>query len=136
MSKLRVWHIPQVPMKAFHVEVETPEEAIKVLDILADYDLFQFENRVKPDYCNAQGLEEWDAQEGEWCEWYSEDGLDIEEYLCEMEEKIVPLTNADHLQELSDEEKAHLLTRVFYQAAQQTNAEHYILEWLKKPVGE
>lgn len=87
MSKLRVWHIPQVPMKAFHVEVETPEEAIKVLDIFAQYDLFQFENRVKPDYCNAQGLEEWDEQEGNWCEWYSEDGLDIEEYRCKMEEK-------------------------------------------------
>lgn len=43
-------------------------------------------------------------------------------------------TNADHLQELTDEEKAHLLTQVFYQAAQQTNAEHYILEWLRKPV--
>lgn len=32
MSKLRVWHIPQVPMKAFHVDVETSEEAIKVLN--------------------------------------------------------------------------------------------------------
>lgn len=26
-----------------------------------------------------QGLEEWDEQENEWCEWYSEDGLDINE---------------------------------------------------------
>lgn len=73
-------------MKAFHVDVETPEEAIKVLDILADYDLFQFENHVKPDYCNAQGLEEWDEQDSEWYEWYSEDGLDIKEYREEMEE--------------------------------------------------
>lgn len=80
MSKLRVWHIPQVPMKAFYVDVETPEEAIKVLDILAHYDLFQFENRVKPDYCNAQGLEEWDEQEGEWYEWCNEDGENIKEY--------------------------------------------------------
>lgn len=87
MSKLRVWHIPQVPMKAFHVDVETPEEAIKVLDILAHYDLFQFENRVKPDYCNAQGLEVWDEQEGEWCEWYSEDGMDIKEYRDELEKQ-------------------------------------------------
>ena len=30
--------------------------------------------------------------------------------------------------------KARLLTRVFYQAAQQSNAEQYILEWLRKPV--
>ena len=87
MGKLRVWHIPQVPMKAFHVEVETPEEAIKVLDILANYDLFQFENRVKPDYCNAQGLEEWDKHKGDWCEWYSEDGLDIKEYWDKLEKQ-------------------------------------------------
>lgn len=80
MNKLRVWHIPQVPMKAFHVEVETTEEAVKVLNILADYDLFQYENRVKPDYCNMQGLEEWDEEEKMWCDWYSDDGLDIHEY--------------------------------------------------------
>lgn len=86
MSKLRVWHIPQVPMKAFRVEVETPEEAVKILDILADYDTFQFENHVKPDYCNAQGLEEWDEQEKAWCEWYSEDGLGIKEYRDQMED--------------------------------------------------
>lgn len=87
MAKLRVWHIPQVPMKAFHVDVETLEEAIKVLNILADYDLFQFENRVKPDYCNMQGLEEFDEQDGEWSEWYSDDGMDIREYAQELEKK-------------------------------------------------
>lgn len=52
------------------------------------------------------------------------------------EDEVEEVTNADHLQELTDEEKAHLLTQVFYQAAQQTNAEHYILEWLRKPVGK
>lgn len=80
MSRLRIWHIPQVPMRAFHVEVETLKEAIKILDILANYDLFQFENQVKPDYCNAQGLQEWDEEEQEWTEWCSEDGLSIKEY--------------------------------------------------------
>lgn len=45
-----------------------------------------------------------------------------------------PMTNADHLQELSDEEKAHLLTQVFYQVAQQDNTEQHILEWLRNPV--
>lgn len=79
MRKLRVWHVPQVPMKAFHVYVETQDEAEKVLNILADYDLFQFKNRVKPDYFNAQGLEEYDEQEKEWFEWYNEEGLDIKE---------------------------------------------------------
>lgn len=69
------------------MDVETPEEAIKVLDILADYDCFQFENRVKPDYCNAQGLEEWDEQEGGWCEWCNEEGEDIKEFAKKREEQ-------------------------------------------------
>lgn len=50
------------------------------------------------------------------------------------DDEVEAATNADHLQELSDEEKAHLLTQVFYQATQQSNAEQYILEWLRKPV--
>lgn len=80
MNKLRVWHIPQIPMKAFYVDVGTPEEAIKILDILAEYDMFQFQNRVKGDYCSAQGLEEFWEKENEWVEWYSENGLGISEY--------------------------------------------------------
>lgn len=80
MPKLRVWHIPQVPMKAFNAEVATPEEAIKILNTLADYDLFQFENHVKPDYSSAQGLQEFNEEDQAWEEWYSEDGLDIREY--------------------------------------------------------
>lgn len=74
---LRVWHIPQVPGKPFYVPVQSPEEAIKVLDILADYDQFQFQNNIKPDYCNASGLEVFEG--GEWVEWYNEDGEDIDE---------------------------------------------------------
>ena len=52
------------------------------------------------------------------------------------EDEVRAATNADHLQELTDEEKARLLTQVFYHAAQRTNAEQYILDWLKKSVGE
>lgn len=51
------------------------------------------------------------------------------------EDEVEAATNADYLQELSDEGKAHLLAQVFHQAAQQTDAEQYILEWLRKPVG-
>ena len=36
--------------------------------ILCDYDLFQFENRIKPDYCNACELEMF--EEGEWISWH------------------------------------------------------------------
>lgn len=80
MNKLRVWHIPQIPMKSFYVDVGTPEEAIKILGILAEYDMFQLQNRVKGDYCSAQGLEEFLEEENKWVEWYSEDDLDIRRY--------------------------------------------------------
>jgi hypothetical protein len=77
MSKLRVWWIPQVPMRPFHVEVADIKEAKKMLDVLARYDAFQLENNIKPDYCNTGGLECF--EDGEWCNWYSEDGYGIDE---------------------------------------------------------
>lgn len=69
-NDLRVWWIPQVPGKPFHVSVSSIDEAKKVMVILAEYDIFQFKQRVKPDYCNAGGLECF-SQDGdnEWCEW-------------------------------------------------------------------
>lgn len=73
---LRVWHIPQVPGEAFHVSVGSLEEAIKIVAILIQYDLFQFMQGVKPDYCNANGLEVF--EDGEWWEWLSEDGEEID----------------------------------------------------------
>ena len=87
MSLLRVWHCPQVPMKPFFVTVDSLEEAIKVLDILTDYDLFQYENKVKPDYCSAQGLEEYDPVPEEWYERYSEDNVNTIEYKDKLEPK-------------------------------------------------
>lgn len=78
-EQLRVWWIPQVPMKPFHVPVKDIEEAMKILDTLAKYDLFQYHNNVKPDYSNAGGLEVF--ENGEWSEWYSEEGEDIDEVI-------------------------------------------------------
>lgn len=97
MSKqLRVWHIPQVPMKAFFVDVASVEEGVKVMGILADYDAFQYENRIKPDYSNVNGLHLWDESLTEqdlkdmeltdkWVDWFYEDDENYfdnpEEYL-------------------------------------------------------
>ena len=73
---LRIWHIPQVPGKAFRINVKSIEEAKLILPILWNYDIFQFDNHIKPDYCNVSGLEEFDGKE--WIEWYNEeDGNDI-----------------------------------------------------------
>lgn len=70
---LRVWHIPQIPMKAFHVPVESVAEGVKLLDVLADYDLFQYENRIKPDYSNANGIERWDEDGEDGYDWFEVD---------------------------------------------------------------
>jgi len=77
-GNLRVWHIPQVPGEAFYVPVPTPQAGATILELLADYDRFQYENAIKPDYCNASGLEVF--EDGEWVEWYSNDGEDIDEF--------------------------------------------------------
>lgn len=87
---LRVWHIPQVPMKAYHVPVANVKEAKLVLMTLARYDQFQLENNVKPDFSNAQGLERYEnvgdneqKPELEWCEFYDDNGRDILELIDE-----------------------------------------------------
>jgi hypothetical protein len=75
---LQVWWIPQVPMKSFDVDVASVAEGAKVLEVLADYDRFQLENRVKGDYSNVGGLRRWcDDCDGEgtpgWEDWYDEE---------------------------------------------------------------
>lgn len=86
-GSLRVWWIPQIPGTPFFVQVASPEEAKKVLNILAFYDLFQLANRIKPDYSNVGGLcvfDPADIQDGDvdsgWTEWYSEAGDCIDEW--------------------------------------------------------
>jgi len=86
-GQLKVWWIPQVPMKSFDVFVDNLKEAKLVLDVLALYDDFQFKNNIKPDYSNAGGLVIWDDgldadEEGEkWTDWHDEEsGMDFDEY--------------------------------------------------------
>lgn len=83
---LRVWWIPQVPMKPFYVPVLTGTilEAKHILDILAFYDQFQYQNRIKPDYSNAGGLQIYELDsDGEghpgWTDWHSDEGDGIDE---------------------------------------------------------
>lgn len=76
---LQVWWIPQIPGKAFKVDVTSVEEGVKIMDVLADYDSFQYKNNIKPDYSNAGGLAMWsldhdgDGTPG-WEDWYIDDG--------------------------------------------------------------
>jgi hypothetical protein len=81
-KKLRVSHFPQVPCKGFVVEVKNLEEAKLICDVLANYDLFQYENKIKPDYANMTYVEEYDEEECVWISWSDDEtGIDdINEY--------------------------------------------------------
>lgn len=95
IGDLRVWWIPQVPGEPFYVPVKNINEAKLLLKTLANYDLFQFKNKIKPDYCNAGGLEVFEDVSdtpahfistiekitGEWCEWSNEDGDSIDDVM-------------------------------------------------------
>jgi hypothetical protein len=81
---LRVWWIPQIPGTSFQVSVASVAEGVKLMDVLAKYDAFQFAHNIKPDYCNAGGLQMKDAY-GEWVDWCDDEtGIDDpEEWLRE-----------------------------------------------------
>jgi len=68
-AKFKAWYIPQVPMKAFEVERDTAAEAQSALDLITDFSIFEFENKVKPDYCDAGGVAVWDETEQEWVDY-------------------------------------------------------------------
>ena len=75
---LRVSHFPQIPCQPFIVRVETLLEAKKVSDVLADYDMFQFMNKIKPDYCNATTVEIY--EDGEWVDWIDDEtGMEFDD---------------------------------------------------------
>jgi hypothetical protein len=81
--KLRVRHYPQIPCEPFVTEVKDLEQAKLLSDILGHYDLFQFDNGIKPDYCNMTLIEQWDEEEQQWMGWWfdEETGIDdINEY--------------------------------------------------------
>jgi len=66
MAKFKAWYVPQVPMKAFEVKCASAAEAHGALNLLTDFSIFEFENKVKPDYCDAGGVVEWDEAAQEW----------------------------------------------------------------------
>lgn len=78
-TKYRVAHFPQVPCKAFHVEVESVEQGLFLMETLWEYDMFQFKNKIKPDYSNATCFQVFEGDE--WVDWYNEEGEDASEVL-------------------------------------------------------
>ena len=78
MSRLRVWWMPQVPMDSFYIPVNSVFEGKILIDILSAYDAFQLQHRVKADYTNTGGLQEYNEETGEWEDWCSEWGDDLD----------------------------------------------------------
>lgn len=72
VGDMQVWWIPQVPMKSFKIDVYSVEEAAKIMDVLAEYDLFQFNNNIKPDYFNIGGLRVWMEDDGDGVEGWND----------------------------------------------------------------
>ncbi|MBE3039674.1 MAG: hypothetical protein IMZ62_12800 [Chloroflexi bacterium] len=70
---LRVWWIQNPPSQCLIYPVATVERAIAQLDALTKRD-----QRHSWVTSNAGGLEVY--EDGEWLDWYSEDGEDLDEY--------------------------------------------------------
>jgi len=75
MERLLVWHSSKFAEPHFTVEVPDVETGALVLHILAQYDLYQGEERVAS---NAQGLCVWNEQTRAWDDWEDADGQDID----------------------------------------------------------
>ncbi len=71
--KLRVWWIPQVPGKPFLREVKNYVEAKLLLDALAEYDKFQHKHNIKGDYSNVGGLQAWNKDAKDYCDWHPDE---------------------------------------------------------------
>ena len=81
-SRMYVQHFPQIPCEPFKVEVSSFEEAAKLFDTLAFYDLHQFEHNIKPDYCNMTILTVFD-EEGDTMDLAEDEFEDYQEELKE-----------------------------------------------------
>ena len=82
-GSLMVYWIPQVPGKPFEIEcgnvanLHDLKSAAMLLDALARYDKFLYENRHRVDYASAGGLLVWYGDE--WMDWYDAEGRDIDD---------------------------------------------------------
>lgn len=83
MNKLRIAYIPQVPGQPFYKEVASIKQALLIGKTLVDFSLFEYEQRVKPDYTDFIDLEE--LNDGEWEAWYNDEWQDFSELLAAAE---------------------------------------------------
>lgn len=76
---LKVWYVPQVPMPAFEAAVPDLATAKAVSDALSAFSLFEYENRVKPDYADAGGVARYEPDGDGGFDWFDVDDYELEE---------------------------------------------------------
>lgn len=77
---LSLMHFPQIPCKPFRIEVDSVDEAIKIADILAFYDLFLLDHGHRADYSNATYIQHSDPYgDGESGDFDPDDSYDMDE---------------------------------------------------------
>lgn len=82
---LRLWYMQMFDSREiFYANASNADEAMDQLLTIYELTLFLYNHNQIPDYCNAGGIEVYEADgDGgfEWCEWYSDDGLDAGEIM-------------------------------------------------------
>jgi hypothetical protein len=80
-NKLKVSHYPQIPGKAFEVEVKDEIQASLIVNTLANQHLWLYENNYIPDYSNAITVSMFDEEENEWTDyWNEEEMMEFDEF--------------------------------------------------------
>lgn len=88
-NKLKVTHIPQVPMEGFEVEVRNEREAYLIENTLANQHLFLFKNNVIPYYANAILVLMYNEQDKDWESYYNEEeGMEWEDFVAIYEDEL------------------------------------------------
>jgi hypothetical protein len=79
--QLRIWHVPNPPREGLFVEVKSVEEALVVLNALAQYDRY-LDTVFHKDavFMNAQGLEWFNPISEDWEEWVNENDSNIDHF--------------------------------------------------------
>lgn len=70
---LRIWYVPQVPMPAYTRSIESVEEGFKTLEVIYELAIFEFENKVKPDFCNMGVVARYEIDGAGGFDWYDVD---------------------------------------------------------------
>ena len=92
MSKLKVWFMPAIEVAEkprYEKEVDSIEQAVFLLNEIAQYTLLLGDASIMPDYSNVGGI--MMLENGEWVDWYDEEsGIDDpEEYLENINEPLM-----------------------------------------------